>query len=158
MTEGQRQHQKFWTVLLDYMSENDSQLRFPPPSRVSVLAFGLGSSDFSLQAYFRTRDKAIGITLYVGGENATAHFDWLKEQQAEIKEEFGEPLDSEPLEWEEAEPPKNKRHKIFIRKEETDPGDERNWPNQHEWLASRLELFDKVFRPRIQALRRLGTP
>ena len=145
MTEGQRQHQKFWTVLLDYMSENDSQLRFPPPSRESVLAFGLGSSDFSLQAYFRTRHKAIGITLYVRGENATALFHWLKDQQAEIENEFGE-----PLEWEET--PEDESNKIYLRKEETDPLDEIDWPNQHDWLASRLELFDKVFRPRIKAL------
>ena len=147
ITDGQLQRKKFWTELRDYMSENDSQLRFPNPPPESVLAFGMGSSNFSLQAYFRTRLKAIGITLYVRGENATAHFHLLKEQQAEIKEEFGE-----PLEWEEAELPKDKSHKIYLRREETDPGDERDWPNQHEWLASRLELFYEVFLPRIQEL------
>ena len=145
ISEKDKQHKKFWTVLRDYMREKDSQLRFPKPSREHFLKFSIGSSNFSLQPYFRTRDKAIGITLYVKGENATAHFHLLKEQQAEIENEFGE-----PLEWEET--PKNKSHKIYLRKEETAPLDESDWPNQHEWLASRLELFYEVFLPRIEAL------
>ena len=145
LSEGQLQRIKFWTELRDYMSEKDSQLRFPNPSPHSFLMFSMGSSDFSLQPFFRTRLKAIGISLYVSGENATAHFHLLKEQQAEIENEFGE-----PLEW--AESPKDKSNRISLRKEETDPGDERNWPDQHEWFASRLESFDKVFRPRIKAL------
>ena len=54
------------------------------------------------------------------------------------------------LEW--AELPERKSSRISLRKTNTDPGDETDWPNQHEWFASKLELFDKVFRPRIKAL------
>ena len=145
LSERQRQCIKFWTVLRDYMKDSQLPFPFPSPSRYSVLAFRMRRADFSLQPYFRTRDKAIGITLYVRGENATALFHWLKEQKAAIENEFGE-----RLEWEET--PEDESNKIYLRKEETDPGDERNWPDQHEWLASRLELFYEVFLPRIQAL------
>ena len=145
LTEGQQLCIQFWTGLRDYMSEKDSQLRFPNPRPDSFLAFSMGSSEFSLQPYFRTQKKAIGITLYVRGENATAHYHLLKEQQAEIEKDFGE-----TLEWEET--PEDRSNKISLRKKETDPGNESNWPDQHEWLASQLESFDKVFRPRILEL------
>ena len=81
----------------------------------------------------------------MGGKNSTAHFHLLREQQAEIENEF-----SEPLEWEEK--PKGIEKWISLSKSDTDPANETDWPNQHEWLASKLELFDKVFRPRIKAL------
>jgi hypothetical protein len=29
---------------------------------------------------------------------------------------------------------------------------EGDWPAQHEWLAEKLELFDRVFRPRVKQL------
>lgn len=32
------------------------------------------------------------------------------------------------------------------------PTDEEDWPNQHAWLAEKLELFDNVFRHRVQDL------
>ena len=69
----------------------------------------------------------------------------LKQQQEEIEREF-----AEPLEWNER--PLYAYNWIFLRKTDIDPTDETDWPNQHEWLASKLELFDKVFRPRIKAL------
>ena len=143
LSERQLQLKKFWIELRDYMK--DSQLRFPKPGPYSFLMFSIGRSYFSLEPFFRTQKKGIGIRLYISGENATAHFHLLKEQQAEIEKEFGE-----SLEW--AELPDNERSRISLLKEGTDPIDERNWPNQHEWLASKLELFDKVFRPRIKAL------
>lgn len=145
LSERQLQNIKFWTALRDYMIEKDSQLRFPRPGQDSFLIFSIGRSGFNMDPYFRTQKKAIGISLYASGKNATAHFYLLKEQQAEVEKEFGE-----PLEWEEL--PGRKSSRISLRKEDTDPGDETDWSNQYEWFASKLELFDKVFRPRVKAL------
>lgn len=144
ISEKQLRDIKFWTELRDYMEKTGSQLRFPSIGPGSFLIFGMGKA-ISMEPYFRTQKKAIGITLYTTGRNSTAHFHLLKDQQAEIEEEFGE-----PLEWEEL--PGHKSSRISLRKEDTDPEDEVDWPNQHEWLASKLELFDKVFRHRIKAL------
>jgi len=41
---------------------------------------------------------------------------------------------------------------ISLHKGDTDPGDEADWPNQHKWLACKLEKFDQVFCPRIREL------
>ena len=74
------------------------------------------------------------------GQNATAHYHLLKEQQAEIENEFGEPLD-----WQEST--RGESSLISLFKGGTDPADETDWQNQHEWLASKLELFDKFSVP-----------
>ncbi len=79
------------------------------------------------------------------GPNATAHFHLLQAQADDIAEEFGE-----ALEW--AELPHRKSSRVLLKKGDTDPTDETDWQNQHEWLLSKLERFDKVFRPRIKAL------
>ena len=144
LSERQLRDIKFWTELRDHMKQTGSQLRFPSIGPGAFLMFGMGKS-INMDPYFRTQKKAIGITLYTTGRNSTAHFHLLKNQQAEIEEEFGE-----PLEWEELSGYKSSR--ISLRKEDTDPANEANWPNQHEWLASNLELFDKIFRPRIKVL------
>ncbi len=144
LSEKQLRDIKFWTELRDYMKKTVSQLRFPSIGPGSFLIFGMGKA-ISMEPYFRTQKKAIGITLYTTGRNSTAHFHLLKDQQAEIEEEFGE-----PLEWEEL--PDRKSSRISLRKEDTDPGDEVNWPNQHKWLADNLEKLNTVFRPRVKAL------
>ena len=88
----------------------------------------------------------------MGGPDAEAHFYLLKEEQKKIESEFGE-----ALEWEERLESKEKY--ISLSKSDTDPTDETDWQNQHEWLAAKIEKFNEVFRPRIKAPQRcrLGT-
>ena len=139
---------KFWTALRKYMDQKNSSLKFPKPGPSNYLQFGMGRTHFDMQPYLVATKSEIGIRLYVGGKdakNATAYFHLLKEQQEEIQNAFGE-----PLEWDEQAGPIVKR--ISLRKGDTDPTDEAGWTNQHEWFASKLELFDKVFRQRIKAL------
>lgn len=146
LSETQLQLERFWTALQDYMVEKSNPIKLPKPSPWRYLILSIGRTGFNINPRLATTKKEIGVDLYISSEqNATAHFHLLKEQQAEIEKEFGE-----PLEWEEL--PNRKSSRISLRQEDTDPGDETDWPNQHEWLASKLELFDKVFRPRIKAL------
>ncbi len=56
-----------------------------------------------------------------------------------------------PLEWEEK--PNLNDSRITLRKENTDPTNETDWRNQHEWLASKVELFHDIFKPRIDELK-----
>lgn len=139
------QQEKFWIELRDYMNQKGCQLQCPTPGPWNYLMFGIGRVGFSMDPWLGKQKREIGIRLYVKGQNATAHFRLLQEKREEIEREFGE-----SLEWEEL--PGRKSSRISLRKENTDPEDETDWPNQHEWFASKLELFDKVFRPRIKAL------
>lgn len=138
-SETRLQSRRFWTEWRDYMIQKPGRQNF---LNVHMDRYG---SEFYIDAYLDIEKKEIGIKLYTGGQNAREYFHLLKEQQEEIEREF-----AEPLEWE-----KQLLHAydwIFLRKTDIDPTDETDWPNQHEWLASKLELFDQVFGPRLKAL------
>ena len=86
----------------------------------------------------RTR---ISVRFVMSGR-ARTYFHVLQEQQREIEEEFGE-----PLEWRERE-----KEKLVTLRTEADPDDENDWSHQHEWLATKLEKLNEVFRSRIERL------
>ena len=69
----------------------------------------------------------------------------LEAQKAKIEDECGERLSWYPVEGEK---------RIAFRRADVDVTDETDWPNQHEWLASKFEKLNEVFRPRIERMRR----
>ena len=85
---------------------------------------------------------AITVGIILKGR-AQTYFHSLEEQKEEIKSQFGE-----PLEWFAG----YKTEKHVALRTEADPGDENDWPRQHEWLATKLEKLNEVFRPRIERL------
>ena len=145
LSETQLQKERFWIEFRDYMIQKGSQLRCPKPGPWNYLIFSIGRTDFSLEPRISKQKEEIGIRLYTKGQHATAHFHLLKAQRENIEEEFGE-----SLEW--AELLQYESNRVSLKKGNTDPTDETDWQKQHEWLTSKLELFDKVFRPRIKAL------
>ncbi len=145
LSETQLQKEKFWIEFRDYMVQRGSQLRCPKPGPWNYLIFSIGRTGFSVEVTMSTQKTEIGIRLYITGQNATAHFHLLKAKRDDIEEEFGE-----SLEW--AELPQHASSRVSLKKGDTDPTDETDWQNQHEWLISKLERFDKVFRPHIKAL------
>ena len=140
LTETQQLQKKFWTELRAYMIEKHSSVKLRKPRASNHISASIGRTHFGIAAYIENR-----VIIYIEGQDAEAHFHLLKEKQEEIESEFGE-----SLEWEER--PERKDKYISLSKSKTDLTDEAGWPNQHKWLASKLELFDKVFRPRIKAL------
>ncbi len=85
------------------------------------------------------------MELYIGHHDAKKFFSLLKEQQTEIEAAVGTSLD-----WQEL--PDRKGSRIAIYKSNTDPTDDRDWVNQHTWIADMLERFDGAFRQRVKAL------
>ena len=145
LSETQLQKIKFWTELRAYLIKTGSPVRFSKPEPWNSLTGGIGCTGFHLAPSLDSKNKEIWLQLYTSGPDATAHFHLLAAQQEEIESEFGEPLEWDPQ-------PGRKSSRVFLRKSDTVPEAEADWPNQHEWLASKLEKFDKVFRQRIRAL------
>lgn len=141
--EIQLQLERFWTQWSDYMTQIGNPLKYPQAGPWSYLNFEPEryGSEFYIDAYRIHEKKEIGFGLYIG----IASFHLLKEQREEIEREF-----AEPLEWDEDS--QGRGVGISLRKTNIDLTDETDWPNQHEWFASKLELFDKVFGPRLKAL------
>jgi len=89
-----------------------------------------------------TRDNMLSVTLTVCGDNAKAHFNLLLEDKVSVEEEVGV-----NLEWRE-----NPKQNRIILTTEMDPKDKSKWPEQHTWLLEKLELFHRVFSPRVKSL------
>ena len=145
LSETQRHQEKFWVELREYMTQTGSQLRFPKPQPAHYLEFNIGRSDFGIRVWQRRRNKDIGASIYIIGQNAKAYFHLLKGQREELEGEFGS-----LLEW--SDQLGREERRVYLLKDGTDPADETNWPNQHKWLAAKIEKFNKVFRPRIKML------
>ena len=136
---------KFWTGLREHMTDNGSSVNCPAPTTRNYLQFSIGRTTFTVQAWAASTNREIGIRLYMAGDFSKAHYHLLKEQQEEIHNEFGE-----TLAWNEL--PTSERNRISLSKQDTDPLDENDWTQQYEWLTTRLERFNQVFRPRITEL------
>ena len=135
------QRKKFWAQVRNYISQRDSQLQPRERKSTRYLVFDIGRRSFAMSAWINRRHRGLGTELYMTGKNAPAHFHLLKEQQAEIEDEFGD-----SLKWQE------EHRNVALWLDVLNLTDESDWPNQHKWLADNLEKLDKVFRPRVKAL------
>ncbi len=141
----QEQNIRYWTQFCDYLRQRGSQLQSQTSKERHFIDFRIG-----IGCFLRTRQvikskygpTAITVGFIMTGR-ARTYFHVLKEQQREIEEEFGKPLEWF-AEW------KTEKH-VALRKE-ADPRDENDWSRQHEWLATKLEKLNEVFRPRIERL------
>ena len=145
LSETQKLHLKYWTGLIKYMVDNGTGINPPDPTKDNNLRFSIGGKKFRLHARLSSRNREIGIRLYMAGDSAKPHYYELEEQQEKIHKEFGE-----TLEWNEA--PEDERSQISLSKQNTDPSDENDWQHQYEWFTTRLERFNQVFQPRIKKL------
>ena len=145
-SERKRQNIRYWTEFCDYLCQQGSQLRPLEPRRSDYnhyRDFQIGIPYFAVRASQRVKE-GIAAVFVMKGSNATTAFDVLKQQQSEIETKLG----GSPIWWDKA--PRERR--IAFLKVDANPTDETDWPNQHEWIASKLEKLNEVFRPRIDRL------
>ena len=138
--------QRFWTAFGEHVSQTNCQINAPRPVPKAFVFFAIGRAGFGLKALMSTLNNRLVVRLNMFGSNAEAHFNLLIIDQEEIENEIGELCDDEQLEWRE------QSNAVVLTRGNTNPTAETDWPNQHAWLAEKLELFDRVFRQRIKAL------
>ena len=90
------------------------------------------------------RSKGLSVAFILDGQNRTAEVQGLQEQQAEIENKWGESLSWHDL---------LNSTRVEASNLEVDVTNEADWPNQHKWLATKIERLVEVFRPRILQLR-----
>ncbi len=144
LTERQLQNIKYWTRLREHLDRRDSCLQRPTANVSHYRDLQIGIKGFSLRARQTIKHKEISASLVMRGTNAIGHFYALRVQEEEIEKDFGDKLEW----WARAKSEKS----VAFRNQDADPTDERDWHNQHEWLADILEKFYAVFRPRLEKL------
>ena len=143
ITPTKRLQWEFWSALMKCLVERRSPVRSKKPQPEGWMSFSIGRSEFSLVATLQSKEKWISVYLNMMGPNATAHFRLLEQQREEIEGELGD------LEWRAL--PGKEQH-IRLRQKNADPMQQKDWPNQLDWMVSTLEGFDKTFRLRLKSL------
>ena len=146
---------RYWSELRDYLQQKGIQLQARPVGtgdRERFQIFDIGRRTFFLEACFSERSSETGVPeivvrLRMSGKDGPVHFHLLERQTKEIVRELGE-----TPEWRQHPNPDSNLNFVCLVKRDIDLTDEADWPNQHAWLASKLEKFNEVFRPRIMAL------
>lgn len=146
LSETESQRYKYWTEFQNYMIQQGSQLQLPEPTARHFFDIRIGTAGTPIRAWVY-RNECIGVTLNLGHKKAKTNFLSLKEQGDEIENQLGE-----PLEWEEK--PNQNDSRITLRKGNTDSTNETDWHNQHEWLATKVEQFYQIFKPRIDEFKK----
>ncbi len=145
LTETKKLQLEYWTKLREFIESQKSSIRCQKPLPQDWTNFTIGRSGFWLQAIANTRDKIITVALTLDGPSASQRFDVLQQSRPNIKNAIGAALD-----W--SNDPGKKQRLVYLRRPDTDPLDQADWPKQHKWLFEKIELFRNVFGPRIKNL------
>lgn len=146
LTETQKLQLDYWTAFKDFLQQHRTFLRPQKPQPQHWLTFAIGRTNFVLYALMSKQRKRISADLTLQGPDVKSHFHLLRQDQEQIEQELGE-----PLEW--SELPEKKESHIRLHKFQSDPLDKQDWKTQFEWLQEKLEGFHEVFVSRIAALR-----
>lgn len=136
---------RFWMALVEHLAKNAPQIRPQTPRPQNWLITSIGRSGFELNSTANTRTARLSVELWLPGEQAKIRFAQLKEQRHLIEQQLGYELD-----WQEL--PESKACRITTYRPDSSIEDENRWEEYLEWLAQRLVMMDKVFRPIVKAL------
>ena len=140
-----RLYREYWIALRTLLEERNSALTSAQCPSVNWFAFGIGDSQFRLDAAASVRKKWIYVSLTLRGSNAIPHFHLLEREKEDIKKGIGV-----ELEWD--KDPKRQQQYIRFFLYDADPDDRQDWGRQHQWLCEQLENFYRVFSPLVERL------
>ena len=137
---------EYWTKLRNLLEQPDGVINPREPRTANWLGVSIGRSKFLLAASASVRDRWICVSLTLRGPDAKPHFHLLGREKADIEEDIGD-----KLEWDEKDDWERSEISLSF-PEEIDLEDRGDWDRQHEWLCDKLEVFHKVFSPRVKVL------
>ena len=146
LTEMRKLQLEYWTEFHNALVVSKGIVKPHRPRPQQWMNFALGSSKVHLNATINTQKAWIRASIICKGssEMAKAYFSLLKKDEKTIESELASPLN-----WEEL--PNRKECRISIRND-VDPTKRQDWPNQHLWLAEKLEILYKIFSPRVKKI------
>lgn len=135
---------KYWSALGVCLRNRRSPLNPQKALPQNWTNFKIGRSNFVLAAA-ALGSGCIRAELAMTGLTGNASFEALLPMRGAIDAEYGEGLEWDPM-------PGRKQTKVSESRDDVDIWDEKGWPEQHNWLAERLERLNRVFRERIRVL------
>jgi len=152
LTDSKLLQRNFWAAFSDYVKEQGSNIKTTKPLPQHWMNIAIGRSGIKLAAIASLWDSVaesfssheLRVELVLFDNNSKVYFEQLESIKEEIEKEIGGQLT-----W--YNPHEKRMCRINIRKS-TNLKDKDNWPEQHEWLLSKLELFYRVFAARVKQL------
>ncbi len=138
---------EFWQTLIERSRDRTKLFANRSPSRDHWLGIGAGRSGLTFN-YLIFKDKA-GLELYIDTgdyDRNKAIFDALLEQQEQIEQSFGAPLD-----WQRLDDRRASRIAYFIRGKGS-LNEVESWPEVQDLMIDAMIRFERVFRPRIKQI------
>lgn len=136
---------KFWTALINWLAIRAPQIRPQKPRPQHWLNNSIGRSGFGLNITASTRERQLGVELWLPGEEAKTRFAALLLKRESIEHDLGFGLD-----WQEL--PDSKACRIVSYYSNASIEDESRWEEYLAWLEQRLVAMDKVLRPIVKEL------
>ena len=144
LSEVRAMQLEYWEALNAVLDDLSGPVRGNrKPQAQSLMSYAIGRTNFSLNAIMGRRQRRVTAQLYIQGSNAKSYFHQLQEQRDKVEEKLGQ-----QLEWEEH----NVETSVSIRLNGRNPEDREDWPQQHKWLADRLNELHRVFADRVRLL------
>lgn len=140
----ENQRTRFWTALDVALSKQPNRLPKLTYKSERAKRVNLGKEAY-ISVKVLTQKNLLVVEFRTDGAQADFYYRQLLEQQSEIDRELG----GSPRWRAEA---KNRRRQIMIDRS-VDLADESQWPEYIDWLIVKLNLFHRVFAPRVQELR-----
>lgn len=143
---------KFWTAFKQHMEDKGSFVRGQKPLPQHWTNYAIGRSGVHLDSIVSLWNSETGLKgpeirteLYLNGPNAKQEFAALEKQKESIETALGFSLI-----WHN---PEGKAACRLYSRQNADFLNETLWPEQFEWLRTRLETMHKVFAPIVRNLK-----
>ena len=148
----------YWKAFMAHLKQRASNLKRDTASEKNFMDFCCGTAGIRFEVATSTQKKNICVRLRLWDKPAAErYYKPLEKDEVNIKKAI-----STKLKW--TDDPKQKQARIDLwlddtspenrRGWSTDPKKKRDWGQQHQWLSDNLELFYKIFKPRIDALKK----
>lgn len=145
MTPTKQRQLKFWTDWSAWLQAKGSTLRTQKPLPQHWTNIALGRAGVHLAATVNSREKHVGMEVYIDHDNSKAMFKQLLAQKDAIEAELKVGLD-----W--MELPDGHACRIIQLRPDSPLEDEAQWPSYFAWLEGAALRMSDVFRPRVKAL------
>jgi len=135
----------YWASFAEFLKGRSSTFKIRRANKDHWFPFAIGRAHFAITATISTDKQRIGVELSMTNDPEKSAYRALLAQRQSIEKEIGE-----KLEWQEL--PGKKACRVAIYKHDVDPSDKETYPELHEWMHTRMELFKRAFADRVKAL------
>ena len=136
---------KFWTVLVEQLAKNATNIRPHSPRGQHWLSCSIGRASIALNITANTRDERLAVEVWLQGADAKQWFAKIRVQKDDIEKQLNFSLD-----WQEL--PDSAACRIVSYYPDAPVEDEQRWDEYHKWIEQRLTAMDRVFRPIVKSL------